>query len=114
MHPPGRPSTRDAVRPARISRVRRSPRGYDAESGEVEAPELSAADRARQAQHHARARPFVMRSPFFENRTQVRFRNRYQPVQTLSPDRADRALADRVGLRVAYRCFEDLKAEPFD
>src|SRR4030095_13986649 len=65
-------------------------------------------------QRHMGARPVVMRSPISKDGTQVRFGHRNEPVQTLSPNRADRALADGVGHGAAYRCLEDLEAEPFD
>lgn len=49
------------------------------------------------------ARAVVMRYPFFQDRSQVRLRDRNQPVKTLTPNCPDHSLADRIGHRAARR-----------
>jgi hypothetical protein len=60
------------------------------------------------SKRHVRARLVVMDTPFSEQQTQMGFRDRDQPVQALTPDRADEAFADRIGHRAAYRGLHDL------
>ena len=70
--------------------------------------------RETRPQRHVRARAVVVRSPISQEGAQVPFGHRNQPVQTLSPDRSDCALADRVGLRATERRLKDLEAESSD
>ena len=44
----------------------------------------------------------------------MRFGHRNQPVETLAPNRADEALADRVGLGTTWWRFKDLDTEVMD
>ena len=66
MRPQVRLSTRDAARSAPTSRVRRSPREYDVETGESGAQQLSPADRARQAPAPYAGATCCVPSPIFK------------------------------------------------
>ena len=56
-----------------------------------------------------RATPIVMRYPLGQDLPQMPFIERNDVVETLSTRRPDQALAERVRLRRADRCFQDAK-----
>ena len=53
-----------------------------------------------------RASPIVMRDPLGQDRPQLPFMERNDVVETFSTRRPDQALAERVRLRHADRCFK--------
>ena len=59
-------------------------------------------------ERHVWASAVVMTHPCPQDRSQVRLRQRYQPVQALASNRSDHPLADRIGLRaVRWRLEHD-------
>ena len=65
--------------------------------------------RHARSERHVRATAIVMSDPRSQDTTHVRFRERYDPVQTLAPDRADYPLADPIRHRAASRRLQHAK-----
>ena len=62
-------------------------------------------------ERHVRASVVVMTHPCGQDRSQVRLRQRYQPVQALASNRSDHPFADRIGLRAVRRRLQHGQAE---
>ena len=56
----------------------------------------------------------VVSHPLLQHRPKVPFIQQNEPIQTLTTDRADQSLAERVRLRAARRRFQHLQAHRGD